>query len=448
MVDIKPFAGLRFNNEKVSNFSAVIAPPYDIIPGQLKETLKKSSPFNIVNLTLPDENTEASDRYLNAKIILDKWIDDNILVFDSKNCFYLLEEGFIENGVLKSFTGFIGLLKVEQYGKGKVLRHEKTLSKPKEDRLKLLTACRTNFEFIYTIYNDSGNGFTPLIENIKKGDTLLCTEALYDKTLKFKLWKISDDNIIKEIVDKMKTKTLLIADGHHRYETSRLYREESLIKNSNADADVAGANTAGMAHLPEDYVLCLFVSSGQKDIAIHPTHRLIRFNEELKPAELKEKIGKYFDIEPLEASADEINKKMSAAKEAKQKSICICLKSGECYFTVLKKDLETIYDESGISAQNFNDMFEYLDVNILHKLLLAVLFKDYSMQDIKFVHTTGEVFENLNDPAEPYHAGFILNAPGIDTVEKLSLEEMIMPQKSTYFFPKPCSGLVLYKFEK
>jgi uncharacterized protein (DUF1015 family) len=440
MVEIKPFAGLQFNIKKVSDISEVIAPPYDVISPQLKETLKSFSPFNIVNLTLP-EDSSSSDRYMGAKNILQKWIDDNILVFEEKNCFYLLEEQFTENGVLKSFTGFIGLLKVEEYGKGKVLRHEKTLSKPKEDRLKLLTACRTNFEFIYTVYNDSGSSLLELIENIKKEDEPISADALYDKTLKFKLWKISDEGIINEIVDKMKAKTLLIADGHHRYETSRLYREESVKQKSSAPVDTK-------KNIPEDYVLSLFVSTGQKDIAIHPTHRLIRFNEEFKPEELKEKIEKYFDIDTLPASEDEINKKMSAAKDSKQKSICICFKNRQCYFAVLKKDLEVIYKESGILTGDFNSMFEYLDVNILHKLLLAILLKDYTVQDIKFVHTTGEVFENLFDAAETYHTGFILNAPDIDTVEKLSLEEMIMPQKSTYFYPKPCSGLVLYKFEK
>ncbi|MBM3700354.1 MAG: DUF1015 domain-containing protein [Actinobacteria bacterium] len=440
MVDIKPFAGLHFNNKKIRDFSGVIAPPYDVIQQQLKETLKSFSPFNIVNLTLPGDG-QSSDRYMGAKNILQKWIDDSILVFDEKKCLYLLEEEFTENGAVKNFTGFIGLLKVEEYGKGKVLRHEKTLSKPKEDRLKLLTACRTNFEFIYTIYNDSGNTIMPLIENIKKEDEFIAAKALYDKTLKFKLWKISDDNTINEIVDKMKTKTLLIADGHHRYETSRLYREQSPQKNNYPQGPVN-------EHRPEDYILSLFVSSGQKDISIHPTHRLIRFNKELKPEELKKKIEKYFDIEPLAASADKINKKMYAAKEAKQKSLCICFKNGDCYFTVLKKDLKTIYNEAGILTEDFNEMFEYLDVNILHKLLLTVLLKDYAAQEIKFIHTADEVFETLKVPAEQYHAGFILNAPDINTVENLSMAEMIMPQKSTYFYPKPCSGLVLYKFEK
>jgi len=288
MVDVKPFAGLQFNNKKVSDISGVIAPPYDVISAQLRETLKSTSSFNIVNLTLPEDNPP-SDKYNVAKNMLQKWIDDNILIFDEKNCFYLLEEQFTENGKIKSFTGFIGLLKVEEYGKGKVLRHEKTLSKPKEDRLKLLTACRTNFEFIYTIYNDSNNAFVQLIDNIKKVDPLIDTGAAYDKTLKFKLWKISDESIIAEIVDKMKAKTLLIADGHHRYETSRLYRQQILENNSPSQDAATGS-------LPEDFVLCLFVSSGQEDIAIHPTHRLIKFNKELSPAELKEKMEKYFDI--------------------------------------------------------------------------------------------------------------------------------------------------------
>ena len=203
--------------------SKIIAPPYDIISPLQKQQLKDQSPYNIVNLTLPDDSNDKS-RYENAKITLQDFIKKGILKVDPEKCLYIFEEFFIDDdGGLKSFTGLLGLLKVEDYGAGKVLRHEKTLSKPKEDRLNLLKACRTNFEFIYTIYNDSDSGIFNILDNEKKKEPLITTNAGYEPLLKFKFWKVSDEKILSAIIRAMKSKTLLIADGHHRYETSRLY---------------------------------------------------------------------------------------------------------------------------------------------------------------------------------------------------------------------------------
>jgi len=264
MVDILPLNGLIYNPEKISKYSEVLAPPYDIISSSLKEYLIRHSPYNIIALTLPDE-TSSRDKYENANAILAEWVKEEILKYDFKKCFYLFEETFMENGSQKSFKGFIGLLKVEEYGAGKVLRHEKTLSKPKEDRLALLKACRANLEFIYTIYNDSDEKISTTLNHGFKERCDISTSVSYDSSLHFRFWKISDEGMVEKIKDMMKSKTLLIADGHHRYETSRLYKEHK-------------------------YILALFVSGNQKDILIHPTHRAIKFNNAVKPEEIIKKI--------------------------------------------------------------------------------------------------------------------------------------------------------------
>ena len=153
--------------------SKIIAPPYDIISPLQKQQLKDQSPYNIVNLTLPDDSDD-KNRYENAKTTLQDFIKKGILKVDPEKCLYIFEESFTDDdGELKSFTGLLGLLKIEDYGAGKVLRHEKTLSKPKEDRLNLLKACRTNFEFIYTIYNDSDSGICNILDNEKKKEPLI-----------------------------------------------------------------------------------------------------------------------------------------------------------------------------------------------------------------------------------------------------------------------------------
>jgi uncharacterized protein (DUF1015 family) len=446
MVDIQPFNGLRFDLRLTGELSKIIAPPYDIISPLQKQQLKGQSPYNIVNLTLPDDSYDKS-RYENAKTILQDFIKKGILKVDPDKCLYIFEEVFVDDDErLKSFTGLLGLLKIEDYGAGKILRHEKTLSKPKEDRLNLLAACRTNFEFIYTLYDDSNAGIFNILNNEKKKEPLLSSNAAYEPLLKFKLWKVSNKKILSAIVAAMKSKTLLIADGHHRYETSRLYRESVPLKIKEAFS----SKTAAEEDLrPEDYILTLFVSANQKDISIHPTHRLIKFDRKISPEEILEKIGKYFTVEIVPPNIPDITKKMSSCLAAGSKGMCIVFDSQTCYFAVLNTSVESVYKDLSSIPEEFNEEFENLDVNILHKLLLSVLLKDFETRDIKFIHTIGEILGAFDSKTqeEDFDAGFILNAPSIETVENLSNKGLIMPQKSTYFYPKPCSGLLMYAFD-
>jgi uncharacterized protein (DUF1015 family) len=447
MVDILPFNGLRFDLHLTGELSKIIAPPYDIISPLQKKQLKDQSPYNIVNLTLPDDSNDKS-RYENAKITLRDFIKNGILKVDPEKCLYIFEEFFVdEYGGQKSFTGLLGLLKVEEYGAGKVLRHEKTLSKPKEDRLNLLKACRTNFEFIYTLYNDSDAVIFNILDNEKKKEPLISTNSANEPLLKFKLWKVSDEKILSAVIWAMKSKTLLIADGHHRYETSRLYRDSIPVLTGAFNSNTADEEDKGKR--PEDYILSLFVSTNQKDISIHPTHRLVKFAGKINPEEMQEKIGKYFTVEIITPEISDISKRMSSCLAAGSKCMCIVFDSQTCYFAVLKTDIESVYKDLNMSPEKFNEDFENLDVNILHKLLLSVLLKDHEIKDIKFIHTIGEILGTLGSKTQEtdFDVGFILNAPSIETVENLSNSGLIMPQKSTYFYPKPCSGLVMYAFD-
>ena len=266
MVEILPFKGLRYSIKKIGSYSKVLAQPYDVIDENKKIILKNFSPYNIVHLTLPDD-TDKKNRYESARDILSGWINEEILEPDRDESFYIFRENFMEEGVKKSFAGFAALLKIEEYDEGTVLRHEKTLPKPKEDRLNLLTACRTNFEFIYTVFDDHDKKVTDIINATMQHIPDVASDVLYDKTLSFDLWTVKNKKDLEKITGLMKNKTVLIADGHHRYETSRLYRESTekpdLLKPENI-------KTA------EDYIMCLFVPGIKKEISIHPTHRLDR----------------------------------------------------------------------------------------------------------------------------------------------------------------------------
>jgi len=430
MVNILPFKGLFYNQERISEISSTVSPPYDVISPELKSKLKKSNPYNIVNLILPDEENN-KDKYLAARDTLEKWLKEDILKKDRKKCFYLMEESFIDKNKQKSIIGLVGLTKIESYKKGSILRHEKTLMKPKQDRLNLLKNCRTNFGLIYTLYNDSGNNVYNVLKKESSKKPFIDIVAEYDSTLKFKLWKINNKKTIDNIIKLMKEKTLLIADGHHRYETSRIYREE-----------VRGKDKSKYC-IPEDYILTLYVSSNQKNISIHPTHRIIKFKNYPGFKKILEKISDSFYIESIDTpSCDLIKKKILNSKLESKKSFCFYFNKNNVYFLTLKSNIKNIYPE----AANLDLEYENLDVNILHKLLLGKLLSEYDIENIQFIHSVEEVFKVVNN--KQFDIGIILNSPDIEDLEKLSTHGKIMPQKSTYFYPKPCTGLVMYKFDK
>ena len=445
MVDIEPLKGLKYNINKIDNISEVLAPPYDIISTSQNEELKNASFFNFSFLTLP-QATDKKNKYENANDILKRWISEGILIFENDECFYLIEEIFTEDNNKKSFFGLVGLLKIEEYQKGKVLRHEKTLPKPKEDRLSLLSACRTNFEFIYTLYEDNDKKVFDILIKAAKEEPLIETYVQYDTSLKFKLWRINNKNDIKNIKELMKPKTLLIADGHHRYETSRFYNEST---------NGADMNQNNSTVKPEEYILSFFVAGNQDNISIHPTHRLINFENILSSEDFLKKVKKYFTVELIvDLSPKIIETKLKAAPGTNQKKLVVCFKDKKCFLLILNNSLEKIYEDLGIFINPFDKDFEYLDVNILHKLILENLLKESDISEIKYMHTVSEAINALNDSAsfknegKTYDSCFILNAPSIKTVEKLSVSGQIMPQKSTYFYPKPCSGLVMYKMNQ
>src|SRR4030042_2675037 len=269
MVDILPFNGFIFNKDKIGNISGVISPPYDVISATLREKLINSHPNNISNLILPEGSGD--DKYTRAKKLLDEWTRKQILKFDNDRCFYIIQESFYLNNKLKKITGFIGLTRLEPYSRLQVIPHEQTYSKIKEDRLKLLSFCRTNFGPVYTLYNDSKNQIPGILEEAQRENPIINTSAGYDSTLGFKVWKVEDEEKINKIIRTMKDKKLIIADGHHRYETSLAYKE----KNDRRDKKNRGQNPS--ATFPEDFILTLYVESSQNNLTIFPTYRNIKF---------------------------------------------------------------------------------------------------------------------------------------------------------------------------
>ena len=466
MVDILPLKAMRYNTSDTEEISRLISPPYDIISPSQKGLLKSFSDENIVRLILPDDENNL-DKYQNASKILNNWLKSNILTIENKECFYCFEESFLENGKWKSFKAFIGLNKIEEYDSKKVLRHEYTLDKPKEDRLNLLRATKANFGLIYTLYEDTDKKIQEILNIYSNKKPMYEFSPKYDETLNFKAWPIEDYRTIKVIIDYMEDKSILIADGHHRYETSRIFkheikekRKQNLIKDKKIITRYTKDNKNDV--YPEDLVLTLFVDFNQENIKIIPTHRMIKFKNFTSLTNLKNNFEKFFEVkEYKDIFKEELNDYLCSSNENKSKILskiqnfmdknknkgkkifCLIDFNQNIYFLTLKKRINEIY--SNIETKDLD--FENLDVRILHHLLLENILSKFEINDINYTHSSSELLQKVLSDKKFYDLGIILNPPKISDVKKLALEGRVMPQKSTYFYPKPCSGLIMYKME-
>ena len=463
MVDIYPLKAMMFKTDGNNDISELVSPPYDIISPEQKQQLKKINKNNIVNLILPDEE-DGFDKYASAKKKLSEWIKSNILISDDKECFYIFEESFVESGKWKSFNAFIGLNKIEEYESQKVLRHEYTLSKPKEDRLNLLRKTKTNFGLIYTLYDDKEKRVQEILNSCMVQEPLYDFKPEYDSNLKFRIWKINDKNKINSIVNLMKGKSILIADGHHRYETSRIFmheikelREQKIIKSEKLKTDSIDKEI-----FPEDAVLTLFVNFNQENIKILPTFRMIRFKNFTDAEDIRIRLKKYFKVndyldifhqQPSEESKsgntgknkllNNIKDYMKDSKTRGIHSFCFMFADNSIIFADLNKKVTDIY--GNLSKED--EAFENLDVRILHRLIIEDLLSHLKADRIDYTHSIDELAGKIYEAGEDYDMGIILNAPDINDVEFLSLNGKVMPQKSTYFYPKPCSGLLMYRMD-
>ncbi len=431
MVDIIPFRGFIYNEDKIGNISKVISPPYDVISKDLKKELYNSHPYNIINLILPESS--GTDKYIKAKKILNDWIKKDVLRSGNVKCFYIIEESFKINNKIKKILGFIGLTRIEPYSKSHIIPHEKTSLKIKEDRLKLLSECRMNFGLIYTLYNDNQNKINNILQyNIQKNPAI-DIKAGYDLNLGFKLWNITGTKNINEIIKIMKDRKLIIADGHHRYETSLNYKNE---------LDKLRCKNKYNKFYPEDFILTLYIESNQSDFIILPTHRSLKFENYPGLEKIFDIISEFFHIEKdTLKSTSCLYEKLLKAKSSGLKSFFLYDGSKKIYFITLKNK----YLDISSSIKQPDRYYLNMDVNLLQKFFMDKISDLYEIKKIDYTHSMDDLIKNID--YKKFDIGVFLNAPTVKEIEKICLAGYLMPEKSTYFYPKPCTGLVMYKFD-
>ncbi len=443
MVEVKPLNPIVYNQEKV-DMNDVIAPPYDVILDDYREELYKRSPYNIVKLILAKGSkdlTDPNNRYDEAKKNFLQWLDEKILIKLEKPCIlYVLQKYTTQDGRSITRKGFIARNRIEDFSTKKILPHEFTMGGPKEDRLNLTKKCEANFSQIFMVYSDSKKQIENAIDFTQKP----FIDVTDDNGVQNIVYKIEDEKTLSLIEKVMADKTLLIADGHHRYETAMNYRNLCHAEFISASNQIA--QTGKNVDANYNYVMSYFTNLDDENLLVFPTHRIITKKTEFKT--LLEKVKKYFDVQEFEFN--EGNKKEVKSKflqkieEANQKQISMGLyikDTNKFYLLKLRENVSGILDEFKIP-----EVLRKLDLTILHKVLLTKELgfseEEQMAQDgIKYIKQESEAFDLIDSGKA--EASFVMAYPKIKDIKEISEAGYRMPQKSTYFYPKLLSGIVI-----
>ncbi len=416
MAEIKPFRALRYT-EKAGEIATCCCPPYDIISAEQKQEFLAKNPHNIIKLELP--GTEPED-YARAGKTLEDWLQSGILKQDECDSIYAYEEQFTVDGREYSFRGIVCRVKLYDFSENVVLPHEETLSKAKEDRFCLMNATGCNISQIYSLYNDENGVTAASVAAATAGDA----EAEFTDAdgVTHRVWQISDPAALNEICAQFADRKLYIADGHHRYETALRYRNS---KNGEGDSG---------------YVMMFLIDMENDGLVVFPTHRIIRDMDNFSTAALVEGARELFKVEKLVSPA-ELDGRLSEGYAAREKVFG--------FYDGAQTYLFTLKDAAAMDAclPDASKALKNLDVSVLHSLLLERVLKidkENMAKQINLTYTRS--LEEALSAAEGYANGcFIINPTRIDEIAAVAAAGEKMPQKSTYFYPKLITGLVMNK---
>ncbi|PLX85717.1 MAG: DUF1015 domain-containing protein [Desulfuromonas sp.] len=440
MAKIVPFRGVRYNPDSVKDLSKVMAPPYDVISPELQDDLYARHPANVVRLILgktSEEDGEADNRYTRAAADFEKWQEDGALMRDAEPSVYLYDQEYpIEDGTVVVRKGFMALTRIEDFSSGVVKPHEKTLSGPKTDRLNLTKACGANFSPIFSLYSDPCCALESLTRKDREQSPAL--EVSDDDGVKHRLWRVTDPASIEKAQELLSSKPLFIADGHHRYETALNFR--NLMREKHPG--YTGKELF-------NYVLMYFANMEDQGMLIFPTHRMIFNLEAFHLKSLLEALGEHFLIDRRQIDSTDPAARAQAREELKERGRdkhVMGLFAGDetLYFLTLKDEavMDSFFDPSSPKV------LRTLDVSILHKLILEGLLDITPEAQEKQVNL--KYVKNFDDPFDLVQCGefqlaFLMNSTRMSEVRDVANAGEKMPQKSTYFYPKLLTGLVINK---
>jgi uncharacterized protein (DUF1015 family) len=437
MVDIAPFRGVLFDPRRV-DLAKVLAPPYDVIDPDERAKLAAREPHNVVRLILPqvDAQAQAGDRYAAAASTLDAWLRSGVLRRDDREAIYRYHQIFTHADLGDreiTRTGFIAAVKLRPFADGAILPHERTLRGPKADRLALMKATSAHLSQIFTMYRDPAGDIEQVLRRTEQGEPVF--DVRLPDGVRHVLWRCADAASIGRLRHLIAPHKLYIADGHHRYETMLALREH-----------LAGGGAPSPCSAVH-YGTMFLTDMDQPGLVILPTHRILHSVQGLTAATLLDKVKELFLVDKIEDGAKDPQKLRAAcaAPPLDPPAFAVAFPAEpHAWRLTLKPQVDT--RALGLGAPSV----ARLDVTLLHRLVLDRIAgitpeAQEAQTNLRYVKDTGKALDELARPGT--QAVFILGAARVDTVKHVADAGEVMPQKSTYFFPKLASGVVMNRID-
>jgi len=427
---IRPFRAIRYNQEKAGGLAPVVAPPYDVISADEQEQLYDVSPYNVIRLILGKNEKGGEDRYSHAGRIWQEWRADGVLIRDEEPGLYVYCQEFEMGGERLVRRGFIAAVRLEGLSSGKVVPHEQTMRSPREDRMRVMKAVNANLSPVYALFDDDSGEVQSFLEGL---DGRVEMEVVDPQGVTSTVSVVRDKELIAEVEGRLSSRRLYIADGHHRYETALAYRE--LLRQEHGGGDA-----------PYDYIMMLCVSADDPGLRILPAHRVLRGLKTDALEQFRERASRFFDVEEVNGPPEPEKALEILARNSTRPSFVVY---GSCdgRFCLL-----TLRDEAAMGrvVPNMSAAWRELDVSVMHTLVIGEVLGVTPEETVK-----GNNIAYLRDcerivklvASGEYQLAVFHNPTRVDQMRRVAAEGERLPPKSTYFYPKPLSGLVMNSLE-
>ncbi len=442
MARVLPFRGILYNPEKVPDLKAVVTPPHDIISPEEQEEYYGTHPQNMIRLILgktSPEDTDADNRYTRAAKFFRTWLDDDILQRDGEPAFYVTEMDYTIDEQVRTRLGFVAAVELHEFEEGIIRPHEKTFSKTTTDRLNLMEACKTNFSPIFSLFADPPNEISELLRTAIQP---LPPDQDFEDLQGFhhRLWRITDPKIQREIGQRLADRPVYIADGHHRYGTALAYRNKIKAQNPALDSDD-----------PCNFVMMYLTSMHDPGLNVRPVHRVVRQIDKGALEGFLDKARIHFDVKTLDLDAlgrKKIENTTLGQVMTGTNSIVIGAAMRDDNRLHILQAKEGVADR--VLSRDMPEPLKKLDVTVVTKLVVeGVLGLNGTALDdersIQYVSTVAEALHAVYEEKCPI--ALIINPTRLDQLQEVSDAGLIMPRKSTYFYPKVMTGLVINKID-
>ncbi len=420
MAVVKPFKGLRFQ-KSAGPIEELVCPPYDIISEEQRKAFLATNEHNVIRLELPKEG---DDIYKKAGEVLNSWLENDVVATEAEDKFYIYEEEFVIDGTKKNFKGVIARVKLTDFSEGVVIPHENTLSAAKEDRFNLMCATGCNFSQVYCLFEDKDKKITDVLDTANQ--TPIISELTDNEGVTHRLWALDSNSGLTEL---FADKCLYIADGHHRYETALRYRQYE--RDNGAAPDAAS-----------EYVMMMLVPMESEGLVVFPTHRVVHSLEEFDGRQMLINAREYFHVGEI-SSYSSLERNLKEEYDLGKISFGAYF-DGRYYLLTLKTNptLEDLLPE-------LHETLRTLDVSVLHSLILEKLMgidkENMAKQiNLRYTRDADEAAKQVDDGA---NCAFFLNPTRVEQIAAVGSAGQKMPQKSTYFYPKLITGLVMNKIK-